>query len=452
MDNFRLAVFGCSDQALHPEIRKIATSIDFVDYDAEKLLDPLQDIPTAIICYPPNETMGMGSLEIAQALRTVYPKVPMYYVALSKSDFDKKKLIKNGFNSVFLMPWEKADFIRSVRSDARYTKMPELKDYRPVKVMDLRAGIVLEFDLKIYLPQNNKLLMFSISGNPVDDVKLQKLHASDFNTLYVHQDDIAKFHEYTKNVLVNLNNGAPGETEKQEKLERSVRELMSDMFIDDNFENTFGKSAALLVEVREIIKLMIQDHHADVLSKISGLINQENSFYVHLTNVSTYAGLFAMLAGEEHPDEIALAGLLHDLGKILLPVEFAELEEQELSTVALAAFEQHPRHTVDLLKRKKIVIPESTERAILQHHERLDGSGYPNKLNGQRISRGARILSIADCFDELTSLHPGRQKLSPKEAIAKMIEENSRDPGKRQLDIEILRRLSNCLFEVKDGN
>ena len=116
------------------------------------------------------------------------------------------------------------------------------------------------------------------------------------------------------------------ETEKQEKLEKAVRELLSDMFIDDMRENTFTKSQGLLKEVKEIIHILISDENADLHKKIGLITNQEENFYLHLSNVSTYAGVFAIILGFEKPEELALAGLLHDIGKINLPVEICDLE------------------------------------------------------------------------------------------------------------------------------
>lgn len=438
----KLAIFGADDSLIHPEIKKISTSIDLQSYDVEKMLDPLENTPDVIICYSPSLDVGISTLEIAQAFRTNYPELPILFVALDKKDFDKKKLIKNGFSQAFLMPWEKSDMIRAMRDEALYLIQPELRDYKAIKVVDLIPGTVLDFSLKIYLPLSNKLLHFSHAGDPVKEERHQKLLESNHNTIFVNKDEVDKFQKYTANVLKKyLKPGAISETEKQERLETCVRDLISDMFIVDTRENTFGKSQQLLQEVRAIIKIMIDESNQDLAFKLNQLINQENNFYLHLSNVSTYAGLFAIVLGIENPEEIALAGLLHDIGKINLPQEIADLEEDELGPNFLEAYREHPKYTLDIVRLKKMVLPDATMKAILQHHEAMNGTGYPSGLAGPRISMGGRILAIADTFDYLTTIKPGRKTYTPREALEHLYKENTKDPGKMILDTDILKKL-----------
>jgi putative nucleotidyltransferase with HDIG domain len=437
---FRIAAFGAGPEQIPVGVKSIASSIDYIAYDAETIMDMLVENPDVILCYPPKE--GMSALEIAQSLRMNYPDTPLYFIVNEKKDFDKKKLIKNGFTEAYLLPWEKADFMRSMKEEAVYSVLPELRDYKPIKVVDLVPDSVLNFGLKIFLPRANKLLQFSSSGDPVSAEKMAKLEESSLNTLFVHKDEVESFRKYTADTLKKLMKPkAMSETDKQEKLEKAVRDLISDMFIEDNKENTFAKSQALLTEVKAVINSLIREENEDVVKKLGTIIHQEENFYLHLSNVSTFAGLFAIVLGFEKPEEMALAGLLHDIGKINLPVEIAELEVSQMGAHALEAYKQHPKYSIEVAKGKKMVLPERVTKAILQHHEAMNGSGFPSGHDATRISQEGRLLAIANTFDHLTVLRPGEKSYNCAEALLKMVDDNSKDPGRMILDIEMLKKL-----------
>lgn len=437
---FSIFVFGATQEIIPAELSSIASSITCESSYTDKILEPLVPTPSMILCYPGQSSFS--TLEIAQTLRMNYPELPIFFIATEKADFDKKKLVKNGFTQAYLLPWEKADFLRSLQEESIYSVIPELRDYQAIKIVDLTPGTILDFSLKAFLPRNNMLVTFSGEGSPVSAEKFAKLYDNQMNTLFVHKDEIEKFRQYTAETFKRLlRPNQMSETEKQEKLEKCVRDLISDMFIEDTKENTFGKSQSLLTEVKEMIKLLISEEHSDVLKKIDSLVNQEGNFYLHLSNVSAYAGLFSMVLGFEKPEEMALAGLLHDIGKINLPKDVANLEEANMGPNALEAFHKHPKHSIDVAKLKRISLPDAVMKGILHHHEAMNGTGYPAGLNGTRISKEGRLIAIANTFDDMTSLKSGEKGMSPLEALTKLIDQNSSDPGKMILDLEMLKKL-----------
>ena len=115
---------------------------------------------------------------------------------------------------------------------------------------------------------------------------------------------------------------------------------------------------------------------------------------------------------------------------------------------ALAAYKNHPKYTLDVVRLKKMVIPDRVAKAIVQHHENMNGTGYPAGLEGSRISIEGRLLAIANTFDHLTSLKSDKKNLSPREALQQMCDDNSKDPGRMVLDIEFLKKLKD--FFIKE--
>ncbi|MGE3609332.1 MAG: HD-GYP domain-containing protein [Bacteriovoracaceae bacterium] len=445
MNKLIIAVFGANEKQMLPELKSLTSEINYYPCTIEKLMEPIEPIPDLILCYTPSE--GLQLIEVAQTLRMTYPDGPIFFMTTEKKEFDKKKLIKNGFTQAFLLPWEKSDFLASLKEEAIYSALPELRNYKPVKVIDLVPGSSLDFALKAYLPLNNKLILFSEKGESISEEKIERLTEHAFNTLFVRKDEFESFKKYTLNTLSKyLKPNALSETEKSEKLKYCIRELISDLFIEDSQEHTFAKSQSLLKDVKEIIQHLLLDE-VDYSKKIESMLNQETNFYQHLTNVSAYAGMFAIALGYEKPDQMALAGILHDIGKINLPIEFADLKVDQLGPHALEAYKKHPIFTLDVARTKKLPLPDKVMLAIQQHHESMNGSGYPEGLPGHRISIEGKILAIANSFDHLTAMEPNRKAMSLRDALIFLIEENSKDPGRMSLDIDLLLKLKDFFIK-----
>lgn len=136
---------------------------------------------------------------------------------------------------------------------------------------------------------------------------------------------------------------------------------------------------------------------------------------------------------------IGEAGLLHDMGKIGVP----ELTLQKPGSLSAEEWQAMRRHPV---VGAQIVGPfECFARSaplIRHHHERWDGSGYPDGLAGPAIPLGARIVAVADVFDALTSVRPYRVALARDAALAQLLDEAGRtlDPDVVATCVELLRR------------
>jgi PAS domain S-box-containing protein len=117
---------------------------------------------------------------------------------------------------------------------------------------------------------------------------------------------------------------------------------------------------------------------------------------------------------------IRIAGKIHDIGKISVPAEILSLP-RKLTAIEFSLIKAHAQSGYDILK--DIEFPWPIARMILQHHERLNGSGYPNGLMGENILLESRILSVADVVESMASHRPYRPALGIGEALAE-IEKN----------------------------
>jgi len=116
---------------------------------------------------------------------------------------------------------------------------------------------------------------------------------------------------------------------------------------------------------------------------------------------------------------IDLAARIHDLGKILVPAEILS-RPGHLSDVEMKLAQAHALAGSDILERAHF--PEDVCQMVLQHHERLDGSGYPSGLAGDEICAGARIIAVVDVFDAMVGMRPYRAALQASVALKELTE------------------------------
>lgn len=138
---------------------------------------------------------------------------------------------------------------------------------------------------------------------------------------------------------------------------------------------------------------------------------------------------------------IAMAGLLHDVGKIFMPEVVnhpRRLNERERYMVSC-----HPQLGIRFININWADLPPQVNEGIVLHHERLDGSGYPNSLKADDIPMTARIVAVADVFDAMSTKRPYRAGLSRYDILKELS-----SPGYDQNVVFQLINQKNNLFEM----
>ena len=139
----------------------------------------------------------------------------------------------------------------------------------------------------------------------------------------------------------------------------------------------------------------------------------------HSLRVQVWATAVARELGLSGPRLNALthAAELHDIGKIAIPDEILKAP-RKLTAEEWAIVQEHPRRGVEMIRHLEFLGP--ARDAILSHHERLDGRGYPNGLAGEDIPLEARIMAVIDSYDAMTSARPYRPPLTHEEAAEEL--------------------------------
>lgn len=146
--------------------------------------------------------------------------------------------------------------------------------------------------------------------------------------------------------------------------------------------------------------------------------------YTYMHSVAVCALMIALSRqlglDEQQTRDAGMAGLLHDLGKAMIPIEILN-KPGKLTDEEFALVKTHPEEGYKLLLEGK-GISEMTKDVCLHHHEKIDGSGYPKGLNGETMSLYAKMGAVCDVYDAVTSNRPYKAGWDPAESIKRMAE------------------------------
>jgi len=156
------------------------------------------------------------------------------------------------------------------------------------------------------------------------------------------------------------------------------------------------------------------------IKTLIAVINAKDKYtYGHVERVVFYSTMLAekLGLGDKDKKDLVYAAYLHDIGKINIPEDIL-MKSEKLTQEEWGLLRNHPQNAVEIVKNIKSL--QDTIPIILQHHERFDGTGYPNRLKGEEINFLARVLTVIDCFDAMTSVRPYQQKKSYNQAIEEL--------------------------------
>lgn len=186
---------------------------------------------------------------------------------------------------------------------------------------------------------------------------------------------------------------------------------------------------------------------AEATIGIASLKLYDDYTYNHSLGVSILAIAIGLELGLLTKDlyDLGFCALLHDIGKMAIPIEIiskpSKLTEEEFNIV-----KQHPEKGAAFFLQHDLV-NDQIYQGVLTHHEKFDGTGYPNGLSGNDIPLFGRIISVADVYDALTSMRPYRKPSIPSEAIEYIMGSSG-----TAFDIEIVKAFLNKVSPYPIGS
>lgn len=190
-------------------------------------------------------------------------------------------------------------------------------------------------------------------------------------------------------------------------------------FLKEVFEGVQNKTYT--IEEDELLKsvqplFISRNTITELFDMIQQMHSLNDSVYAHCVNVALISRMIGRwLHMEPHDlDTLTCCGLLHDIGKLVIPEEILN-KPGKLTDEEFAIVKSHPKYGYELLRNQNI--DSRIKKSALMHHERYDGSGYPNGLSEELLSDFAMIVAIADVYDAMTAARAYRVPLSPFQVI-----------------------------------
>ncbi len=359
---------------------------------------------------------GMSQMEAGQAFNSYFQGLRLIFVTTEREQFETAALKKNGFSESYLLPADEWVLRESLEEIKQNRNVGGSRKFRAVKMLDLQAEQDLPFEVRVFMPLNNKFALLS-AGGKLTAKKCEMLQKRNINSVFVDQTQLGKFYEYTAERLVALNlPGTDGlsETERSSRLQASVRTLFHAILTNDKgASGNYDEGRDLFEQSKKVVENFVrQKTGLDLNAKLREVMGEGKDAYSHAQSVSTIAALLSMATGIGKPEDLAIAGLFHDLGVGGSAQDIGVFNVGQLSPEEFAKFSQHPRESLNLLKEKKITVTPEIAAIIECHHERADGKGFPKQMPGHKIPAAAHLLAFADAFEELSRPNANRAALT----------------------------------------
>ena len=300
----------------------------------------------------------------------------------------------------------------------------------PVSIQTLRISRATGIRLYVRESATGRHRLYCEKGVPLTESDLEKLLARGLTTLFVMSGEYAGYlGQLRENLPAVLADESVPVVERFAQLNDVVRNELAECFRRGDVDNTVTTCRDL---ARWIVDLLCRK---DAMTcDLLGVLHHDYHTFTHSANVAYYCVLLAKALGLTLGDEmhgLAVGALLHDLGKLDIPNNILT-KPGALTAVERAVIQEHP-HTGFLKLCQRRDMSHGQLMMVYQHHERLNGEGYPVRHFGPEIHDWAKLCAVVDVYEALTSRRPyGR---SPSRAAAFAILD--RDSG-TALDKELL--------------
>jgi len=302
-----------------------------------------------------------------------------------------------------------------------------------------RALIIpgIEVDFSIYCLKNLKFLKL-VDASPEKPFMIHDDTILEEGDILIEKKDFPLFKEYVE----FLEKRIEMVSEKREIKNIIIKETAKNLVIEVlNDPRSGEKIKKIETVVNNIIENILDDPNS--IYALLTLKGHDYYTYTHCVNVGVLSiGLGIQIKlNRDDIFKLGMGAILHDIGKSQIPHEILN-KQGKLNTTEYNIIKQHVLLGYDILKLYK-EIPGESFTAVLQHHEKLSGKGYPFGIKGSEIKLFGRISAIADCYDALTTRRPYKAPLTPYFALSILIRE------KDDHDPELLKSFIKMLGKIK---
>ena len=306
----------------------------------------------------------------------------------------------------------------------------QLAGFVPVQVRTLRSTKTDATDLFVQYEPHVEPVLYCRAGSRPDEQQFIELAEGGVENLYVRNED---FSLLSNEVLTSLESVL-----KREDIRKTDKFAALQIAVAVTVEQTLrlvdcGKFHALAENVGDDLVKLFGD--GDVLPReLFRMARHDFNTFTHVTNVASYCVMLAQklgISGDNDLRKIATAAILHDVGKRFIPGRILT-KSTPLTPEEREIVESHPtRGYVELCDKKELEFGQLM--MVYQHHERMDGTGYPVGVLKDEIHPWARMLAVVDVFDTMTAKRP-----EGRPATAEQVLDYQRQQAGTQFDREVV--------------
>ena len=303
--------------------------------------------------------------------------------------------------------------------------------YRLADSAHWRGRDAADFAIYVQHAKDNEPVLYRRKGDDLSTPDFDRLRANGLSCFHVRCQDLRACENVLEERLREVLDAESGSVAERAQLVAHVGTRVARDLSNGPDPDTGLTRATRLLET--VMASVLSDPH--VASNMLNMAGHESGVASHMFLVSTLAIMFGQEAlGADGPAllELGIAGMMHDIGKLSIASTLLNKEEK-LTPEEFDLIQQHPIESVRLL-RDDAAITDHVRRLILEHHERIDGQGYPLGLPAHDLAVGSRVLAIVDTFHAMT----GRRAYRPSVSIHEALKVMRRNAG-RQLDADLLR-------------
>ncbi len=313
----------------------------------------------------------------------------------------------------------------------------EIDRFYQIEKNSLITEYEIPFSLYIHRNLGFELLLKSSPSLPA------KIPSDLFKTegdIMIKISDIPLYNEYLESLEKNPSSGRNIKELKTIAIKEKSKILMKNILQDPRSGENIKESSKL---VEKIATSIFNDK--ETLYDLISIKNYDYYTYTHSVNVAVLSIGMGITIGlpEDQVAKLGIGSMLHDIGKSLISPEILN----KPSKLTAWEYQIMKNHVIDgeriLLEHK--YFPKDSFSAVIQHHEKLSGKGYPLGLQASKINLYGKIIAIADCYDALTTQRPYKPALTPFKALSIIIKEIE------DYDNELLKIFIKMLGKIESG-
>ena len=304
----------------------------------------------------------------------------------------------------------------------------QVEAFLAVPLRLLRIDVVAEFDIYFKAGAMAQPVLYRERNLPFTEEARERLDSNGVQTVFVPGDQEATYHRYMeRNIAAIMKDSDVRPEEKSAILYSSMMRVVQDVMEAPRVGEAVPRSQAIVGSTCDLLY-----RQPGALGHLLEVMSFDYYTYTHSVNVMVFCTALAQRTMTERGivRDLALGALLHDVGKSQLDPAILNCRGK-LTESQFEDMKKHPVFGYEILDESNLLSEEALD-VVRHHHEKLTGEGYPDRLDGDGVSKVARITAIADIFDALTTRRSYKDALSSFPALRLMKQEMG-----HQLDPEL---------------